>query len=462
MAVRVRSRREVATLLAGYAALSDTGQNSVDGICSFFDDAEQRLGAISRAIREGRYESLDALDLMPASPGRFIEHEIARLDAEIAELERVERDELVLVRLQARLADLADQKRFSEDLGPIVERRHRLEERHRLDACIRQCRLTAITRRITDRRREILTPTLRARLHRELERLQLTHLPLDLADRGEDAASIVEIDLNARQRIRNNSDVLSEGEQRGLALACFLAELHEIGSDHGIIVDDPVSSLDHTRMRAVAERLAEEASIGRQVIVFTHNIVFHHMLWTAARRARVGRHREWMSSAGNDLFGLIDESHQPWQLKRVPQRLHELGEEFASLASRGYDHTDQGFRPAVVGLYTNMRSTWERVVEEVLFNNAVQRFRGEVLTQSLRAAYFDPEADYPVIFEGMKRCSHYSGHEPAPDLPTELPEPGEIERDIEDLRSFFALALARRKRLEKAPSPEDGLEPILL
>ena len=94
MAVRVRSRGEIETLLAGYAALSDTGQNSVDGICSFFDDAEQRLGAITRAIRANRYESLDALDPMPASPGRFIENEIARLDAEIAELERVERDEL--------------------------------------------------------------------------------------------------------------------------------------------------------------------------------------------------------------------------------------------------------------------------------------------------------------------------------------------------------------------------------
>ena len=247
LAVRVRSRGEVETLLAGYAALNDTGRNSVDGICSFFDNAEQRLGAITRAIREDRYESLDALDPMPASPGRFIEDELARLDAEIAALERVERDEPALVRLQARLADFADRKRLSEDLEPIVERRNRLEERYRLDACIRQCRLTAITRRITDRRREVLTPALRARLHSELERFQLTHIPLDLSDRGEDAQSIVEIDLNARQRIRHNSDVLSEGEQRGLALACFLAELHEIGSDHGIIVDDPVSSLDHSR-----------------------------------------------------------------------------------------------------------------------------------------------------------------------------------------------------------------------
>ena len=93
MAVRVRSRREVETLLAGYTELSVRGRDSVARISAFFDNAEQRLGAVTRAIREDRYDSLDALDPMPPSPGRFIEDEIARLDAEIAELERVERDE---------------------------------------------------------------------------------------------------------------------------------------------------------------------------------------------------------------------------------------------------------------------------------------------------------------------------------------------------------------------------------
>ena len=113
----------------------------------------------------------------------------------------------------------------------------------------------------------------------ELTRLQLTHIPLDLTDRGKDAESIVKIELETQQKIKN-SDILSEGEQRALALACFLAELQEIGSNHAIIVDDPVSSLDNNRMRAVAKRLAEEASKGRQVIVFTHNIWFHYMLLT--------------------------------------------------------------------------------------------------------------------------------------------------------------------------------------
>ena len=460
--VRVRTRAEVEALLAGYASLTDVGSDGVRRIAAYIDSAAERLGAIARAIREDRYDSLRELAPLPGSPDEFIRGEIGRLDAEIAELENIERDERALRRLQAHKAELADQKRLGEDLETFVERRNRLVERLQLEACIGQCRSTAITRRITDRRREILTPQLRAALHRELERFRLTHLPLDLSDRGEDAESIVEIDLDARQRITNNSDVLSEGEQRALALACFLAELREFGGDHAIIVDDPVSSLDHGYMQAVAERLAEEASNGRQVIVFTHSIVFHHMLWIEAGRAGVGQHREWMSRSANGRSGLIDESQQPWQLKSVGQRLREIGQDCVSLTPDGYDPADPTFRPPITGLYTKMRMTWERIVEEVLFNNVVQRFRGEVMTLRLKAACFDPAADYPLIFEGMRRCSHYSGHEPAPDLPPGLPEVDEVARDVEQLRAYAAMARERRTRLGKEPSPADGVEPILL
>ena len=462
MTSRVKSRQEVETLLAGYVALSDACKEGAATIAAFVENADKRLEVVKGILREGRYDTLEDLDPLPGSPAPFAEDEIARLDAEIAELEIADRDEEGLTQLQAQHADLADRKRLSEEIEIIVERRNCLEERLRLNECRERCRLTAITRRITDRRREILTPTLKDTLRGELERLQLTHISLALSDRGRDAESIIEIALNAQQRIDNNSDILSEGEQRALALACFLAELHEIGSDHAIIVDDPVSSLDHGRMQAVAERLAEEASRGRQVIVFTHNILFHHMLWTEARRVGVGRHCEWMSSTGNDHFGLIDESRRPWQTKKVPERLHEIKQDFDTLIGSEYDHTDQKFRADIIKLYTKMRETWERVIEEVLFNNVVQRFRPEIMTMSLEQACVDPSADYPVIFEGMKRCSHYSGHDPASDLPPDLPESDRIAHDIKDLKTFAESAMERRKELNKAPSYEGGVEAVLL
>jgi hypothetical protein len=69
------------------------------------------------------------------------------------------------------------------------------------------------------------------------------------------------------------SDTLSEGEQKVIALADFLAEARLRATNAPVIFDDPVTSLDYERIREVATRLAALAGT-RQVIVFTHNIWF--------------------------------------------------------------------------------------------------------------------------------------------------------------------------------------------
>lgn len=69
------------------------------------------------------------------------------------------------------------------------------------------------------------------------------------------------------------SKVLSEGEQKVLAMADFLAEARLAGITAPVMFDDPVSSLDHRRINEVAERVALLAE-NHQVIVFTHDIFF--------------------------------------------------------------------------------------------------------------------------------------------------------------------------------------------
>lgn len=69
------------------------------------------------------------------------------------------------------------------------------------------------------------------------------------------------------------SKVFSEGEQKVLALADFLAEARLAGITAPVIFDDPVSSLDHRRINEVAGRIARLAE-DNQVIVFTHDILF--------------------------------------------------------------------------------------------------------------------------------------------------------------------------------------------
>ena len=57
--------------------------------------------------------------------------------------------------------------------------------------------------------------------------------------------------------------VVSEGEQRCLAIASFFAELSTADDRSAIVFDDPVSSLDYMWRESVARRLVEEAKTRR-------------------------------------------------------------------------------------------------------------------------------------------------------------------------------------------------------
>ena len=69
------------------------------------------------------------------------------------------------------------------------------------------------------------------------------------------------------------SRVLSEGEQKVIAIADFIAEAKMSDNSVPVVFDDPVSSLDHRRVEEVAARIADLAS-EHQVVVFTHDIFF--------------------------------------------------------------------------------------------------------------------------------------------------------------------------------------------
>ena len=457
----IKPKEEVGMLLTGFSALSEERKVLAEKIGEYFEKANARLTLLRKALGEKDYSKLDGLEPLPDLPVDLLSADEKKLVEESEEFDRLAADDKEAKNRVLRIAELRDRKKLSQVNSVILDRRAKLEERLKIGACKKLCQVRPITLQASARRRKLLTPSLIKSLKDELSALRLSHIPVALSDSGDSGNSIIEVSLSAQQRVTNNSEVLSEGEQRGLALACFLAELEEIGRDHGIIVDDPVSSLDHSCMQSVASRLAGVAAKGRQVIVFTHNILFHYMLSSEARRVRVACYEVWMSSV-DSRFGIIDDAQKPRQMKNVSERLKEIDRDFVGLVDSQNVHADKNFRrKRVVDLYTQLRDTWERIVEEILLNKAVQRFRPEIMTQRLQKACIDPN-DYPRIFEGMKRCSHYSGHDPAEDLPDKLPEVDEISKDIKELKDFANMAYKRKMELGEAGKYEDGVEPILL
>ena len=73
------------------------------------------------------------------------------------------------------------------------------------------------------------------------------------------------------------ANILSEGEQKKVALALFVAEIKSQDLNFPVVFDDPVTSLDHEIADAFAHKLLQ-MSLDRQIIIFTHNRLFYDSL----------------------------------------------------------------------------------------------------------------------------------------------------------------------------------------
>jgi hypothetical protein len=162
--------------------------------------------------------------------------------------------------------------------------------------------------------------------------------------------------------------------------------MKRVPGTHGIIVDDPVSSLDHQRLRKVAQRLVLEAAAGRQVIVFTHHLVFYQeVIAAAAANAPQVPVLVNLISKRDGSFGLISENDEPWIAKKVVKRIEALRARLNSIPAN-VDRTTDDYRRKAKDFYTDLRETWERLVEEVLLCSVV----------ALHVGCEDPKPSGPV------------------------------------------------------------------
>lgn len=233
-------------------------------------------------------------------------------------------------------------------------------------------------------------------------------------------------------------DILSEGEQRSIALANFLAETSLHKNNICIIFDDPVSSLDFKRRETIADRLIEEAH-HKQVVIFTHDLTF---LLTLQNKCEV-ENLDCLTSTIRKIqnsTGII-ENTLPWIGMPVGKRVSHLKNNLQSLSaihrkiSPDAIHNLKLYEDGAKLWCKELRETWERCIEEILFNNSVQRFSPSIQTQRLERAPFTKEL-YSEVHEGMKNCSNWV-HDRAAGLGEETPSPDTLKEYLNDFESFI-------------------------
>lgn len=270
------------------------------------------------------------------------------------------------------------------------------------------------------------------RFHSECRRLE-ANFSAEIKQRGRKGSTVSKLTISGG----SPTDILSEGEQRSIALANFLAETSLDDNNECLVFDDPVSSLDHKRRDSIAKRLVEEAG-EKQVVILTHDITFLITIQKYCEdniNCQVDSIINWKGESG-----IVQDS--PWMTLPVRSRIKRLRNDLQSIKSF-YDNdiTDipngiEKYKERAKGWCGLLRETWEKSVEEILFNNAVQRLNPTIQTQRLKNAPYTKTL-YMEIEAGMANCSSWV-HDRASTMGERVPTPDELDSYLKDCDGFIS------------------------
>jgi hypothetical protein len=203
-------------------------------------------------------------------------------------------------------------------------------------------------------------------------------------------------------------EVLSEGEQKVIALADFLAEAGLKSSKTPVLFDDPVNSLDDKRLNYVVTRIVA-LSRERQVIVFTHNIWFAAEMLSRFDKAQDRCSYYDIESNGSNK-GIVTKGNHPRAdtFKSLKGRINNLvqdagaqtGEIKAALVEKAYEY---------------LRNICEVVVEDQLFRSVVERYRPNIMMTALpKINYGGLKVAADAIYPVYERACRYIGSHSQP------------------------------------------------
>lgn len=376
------------------------------------------------------------------NPANRLHTLVGNLNIEAEALEKAS-DEKARAALQKEFNELDARVKLNQVRDAVMTAVARLGHQAKLKECLSEVRTNTISLKASELAEKVVSNDLAEALNEEFKALGVKSLQVSLQSRSYKGKALHKLKLELPQS-RNPGDILSEGEQRAIAIGSFLAEVRLNGGKGGIVFDDPVSSLDHRRRERVAKRLALEAT-NRQVIIFTHDIYFLCLLVEEAKLVGVPISTQSLIR-GKEGFGIADPD-LPFEGKNTSKRVGALKAQHQFIAKLHTDGDEQEHRKQTVDAYFRLRMAWERAVEEVLLREVILRFRKGVETQRLAGVIVEDD-DYTKVHAGMTKCSNYA-HDKALMGGIAVPDPEELLADIMELETWRAQIHKRNEETAK-------------
>jgi hypothetical protein len=416
--------------------LSEEEPECAERVRKFFVEASKVQTQIKTANEHGSDVPLGGVGPSGADElGAFINslrRRVSDLDGKEHALDAKEAAELK--ELEARIL-LRDNLQIVLD---EIERKQRL-------AAYRQClddtNTQTITRKSTELTKELVTDRLRDTFKGELDKLEFNHLLVEIQAAGGAKGALFHRILFPNAPGVAVTDVLSEGESRALSLAAFLTELSTSISPSAIIFDDPVSSLDHIWREKIGRRLVMEAK-DRQVIVFTHDLLFMRILLDEAGRQKVQCDTQYVR---RDAEPGLCSADVPWVAMRVKERIGRLRDMWQTADKLHRTAPGEEYEREARDVYGFLREAWEQAIVEVLLNDVVERYRHGIQAQRVRDLHDITSDDCTALDDAMTECSRWiRGHDQAAADGTPLPGPANLRKSIDDLDDWVRAIRKRR------------------
>jgi energy-coupling factor transporter ATP-binding protein EcfA2 len=343
-------------------------------------------------------------------------------------------------RLAAKRAELEGRRAASAARDDIVGEVARLAERLKIEAARRQTDTSGITRKSTELARDHVTAVILDRFTRESHDLKLERVTLDHPG-GKKGQLMQRPTLLAAKQDADIEAVLSEGEQTALGLAGFLTEAYFDETKSGIVLDDPVTSLDHIRRSHVATRLCDFAK-DRQVTVFTHDLTFVGDIRKASEEAGVLFTERAVERHGDGSVGLCRDFH-PWKAKDAKARLAHLDVELNRIKKEKTGWDTATYEREVAEWAGSLSETWELIIDMDIVNQVVDKGTSDVRPKMLRIFARITEDDDKEFQASYGRCSKWLRRH------RKSTEANYVAPDVEEMEAELTLVRAWHDRVRK-------------
>ena len=336
-------------------------------------------------------------------------------------------------KLKEKLLELQTRKWLSQQRKHIEDEIKRLKTIDELCAATRLTNTKGLSQKKGELAEALITDAFVRRFNRELKQLGASRIKIELVKVKVSKGRVLH-----RLQLQNASqkpldDVLSEGEYRIVSLAAFLADVGGKDFSAPFVFDDPISSLDQDFEEAVVQRLVE-LSQERQVIIFTHRLSLLGLMQDYAKKAGIEPH---VICVRQESWGAGEPGGTPFFAKKPEKALNSLlNERLAQARKFLREHGQEVYEPIAKSICSDYRIILERMIECELLADVVQRYRRAVNTMGkINKLSRISDADCKFFDEMMTKYSRYEHSQPG-EAPVPLPDPDELQQDLEKLRDW--------------------------